>query len=112
MKRIYVIVPKKLRSKPPVTVGCGFGMAQIHHATVKAAKRFKLSHRSAVVVLQVSNTTALERTVMLLTKSKIKFDAYWELSDRFKGQVMTCLVTNEQKKRLKILNDYKLWSCE
>lgn len=111
MKRIYVIVPKKLRTKPPVTVGCGFAMAQIHHATVKAAKRFKLDHRAAVIVLEVPNTTALERLSLDLTTARIKFDAYWEQSDRFHGTAMTALVTNMQTKKLKQLSKLKLWSC-
>lgn len=110
MKRIYVVVPRTLRTTPRVKVTCGYAAAQIHHATVKAAKRFKLSELAAVVVLQVPDTASFERLSMKLTTAGIKHDLYWETGNLFKGKALTALVTNIQPGRMKEFDRLKLLS--
>ncbi len=112
MRRIYIVVPKKLRTTPPVKVTCGFAHAQVHHATVKACKRFKLSHLCAVIVMQVPNTASLNKLAVDLIQAGIKYESYWETSDRFKGKALTALVTNIQPGRMKEFDGLKLWACE
>lgn len=110
MKRIYVIVPKKLDTKPAMKVTAGYAMAQVHHATVKAAKRLKLSENMTVIVLQVANEKSLVQTASRLHESHIYFQMYLDLvSARNNQPAFTGIVTTEVNEKPKCLSRKKLW---
>jgi len=110
MKRIYVIVPKKLNTKPAMKVTAGYAMAQVHHATVKASKRLKLSENTTVIVLQVANEKSLVETASRLQESHIAFQMYLDLvSARSNQPAFTGIVTAEVEGKPKCLARKKLW---
>ena len=111
MKRTYVIVPRKIDSKPPLTLSCGFAMAQIHHATAKAAKRFDINPDEIAIVLEVPDGRALFELSDELFLKGIRFIEYWEESHLFEGKELTALVT-EPSDVLESLSQVGLWTCE
>lgn len=109
MKRIYVIVPKKLNTKPRMRVTAGYAIAQAHHATVKATKKFRLSENTTVVVLQVADERLLVRTAVRLNKARVRFYMYLDsVSARDNQWAYTAIVT-EPREKLKCLFRKKLW---
>lgn len=87
-------------------------MAQVHHATVLACKRFKLSEEVAVVILQVPDTKALKKLYEKIAAKHIRISVYWEKSNLFKGEAITALVTSVQPRKMKIFSKLKLWGCD
>lgn len=109
-KRIYVIVPKKLNTKPPMKVNSGYAIAQAHHATVRATRDFKLSPYETVIVLQVPDTRSLIRLSNRMAKDNVKHIIYADTVSRRKNVVhCTAIVTNELDEQPKCLRRKKLW---
>ena len=110
MKRTYVIVPRTISSKPPLTLSCGFAMAQIHHATAKACMWFDVNPGDIGIVLEVPNSRYLSRLSDDLYYTGIRFIEYWEESHLFEGKELTVLVT-EPSDKLDVLEAIQLWDC-
>jgi hypothetical protein len=111
MKRIYIILPRKIDSKPPLMLTCGIAMAQIHHASIKASKSFNISVEDTVVILQVPGSMDLLDLSNELFVKGIRFAEYWEESVLFEGIELTAVVT-EPTERLEMLDHLPLWNCD
>lgn len=105
--KVYIIVPKTVDSKPPLTLSCGFAMAQIAHASMKAGHSFEHS----VIILEVSGSKELKETRTKLLQSGVWVESYWEDSDLFTGKVLTAIVVDPVDTTPDVLKDLKLWSC-
>ena len=111
MKKVYIIVPKKLGTNPPVEVGHGFMAAQVHHATVLACNSgFKIDHQEdAVIVLQVPNQAALLHVADRIAKAEVGYRIYFERSKLFLGATPTAVIS-ESTYELYWMHEYELWS--
>lgn len=109
-KRIYVIVAKKLKTKPPMKVEPGYAISQAHHATVMATKRFDLSPWWIVITLQVADTRELKKLASSLHNEKIPFVIYPDMVSRRNDQeCVTAIVTTGVVGKPKCLKRKRLW---
>ena len=108
MKKVYIIVPMTLDSNPQINLSCGFAMAQVAHASMKAGH----SHRHSVIVLEIAGSKELLALVKRLFEYGPGYTLYWEDSDLFEGKELTAVVIDPVDNTPDVLKDLKLWSCD